>query len=100
MTENTNKARPTHTIDKVTGEGDTAKWIKVGVAFAHKDQKGLALMFDGIPVEGRIAVRKNRPGDATAAGHPQKPSRLRRGRDSLTMSDPGASSWTRIRCTA
>jgi hypothetical protein len=62
MTEaNTNdKARPTHTIYKVLGDGETAKWIKVGVAFPHKDRKGLALVFDGIPVDGRIALRVNR----------------------------------------
>lgn len=62
MTEaNTNdKARPTHTIYKVLGDGETAKWIKVGVAFPHKDRKGLTLVFSGIPVDGRIALRVNR----------------------------------------
>jgi len=60
--ENTQtKQRPTHTIYKVTGEGEEAKWAKVGVAFTHKDKKGFALIFDGIPVEGRIAVRVNTP---------------------------------------
>ena len=56
MTENTK--RPTHTIYKVIGDGDDAKWIKVGVGFPHKDGHGLALIFDGIPVEGRIALRE------------------------------------------
>lgn len=64
MTEAANdKSRPTHTIYKVLGDGDTARWIKVGVAFPHKDRKGLALIFDGIPVEGRIALRANRKPD-------------------------------------
>jgi hypothetical protein len=66
MSENTESKRPTHTIYKVLGDGETAKWIKVGVAFPHKDRKGLALKFDGIPVEGRIALRNNRKQDATA----------------------------------
>ena len=57
MTENT-KPRPTHTIFKVLGDGPSADWIKVGVAFPHKDGKGLHLKFDGIPVEGHIAVRE------------------------------------------
>lgn len=62
MTEaNTNKTRPTHTIYKVTGEGEATRFVKVGVAFPHKDGLGLALVFDGIPVDGRIAVRKNKP---------------------------------------
>jgi len=61
MTEATNnKKRPTHTIYKVTGEGEATKFVKVGVGFPHKDGQGLALVFDGIPVEGRIAVRVNR----------------------------------------
>jgi len=64
MTDAANdKSRPTHTIYKVLGDGETAKWIKVGVAFPHKDRKGLALIFDGIPVEGRIALRTNRKSD-------------------------------------
>ena len=64
MTEAANdKSRPTHTIYKVTGNGESARWIKVGVAFPHKDSKGLALIFDGIPVEGRIALRANRKPD-------------------------------------
>jgi hypothetical protein len=61
MTEQTTeKSRPTHTIYKVMGEGESGSWVKVGVAFPHKDGKGLHLLFDGIPVEGRIAVRVNR----------------------------------------
>lgn len=60
MTENTTKKRPSHTIYKVTGEGEATKFIKVGVAFPHKDGQGLSLIFDGIPVEGRIAVREHR----------------------------------------
>lgn len=68
MTDTSNeKTRPTHTIYKVIGDGETAKWIKVGVAFPHKDRKGLALMFDGIPVEGRIALRVNKKREADGA---------------------------------
>lgn len=60
MSENVKPKRPTHTIYKVTGEGENTKFVKVGVAFPHKDGLGMALVFDGIPVEGRIALRKNR----------------------------------------
>ena len=51
MTDTTTKNRPTHTIYKVTGEGEQTRFVKVGVAFPHKDRKGLQLIFDGIPVE-------------------------------------------------
>ncbi len=63
MSENTTTKRPTHTIYKVTGEGKAAKFIRVGCAFPHRDGQGLQLIFDGIPVEGRIAVRINRQRD-------------------------------------
>lgn len=75
MTENTNKTRPTHTIFKVVGDGETARWVKVGVAFPHKDRKGLALIFDGIPVEGRIALRVNKSRDPQPAPRPQPKNR-------------------------
>ncbi|MBN9304827.1 MAG: hypothetical protein BGO82_11040 [Devosia sp. 67-54] len=67
MTDTSNRTHPTHTIYKVLGDGETARWIKVGVAFPHKDKKGLALMFDGIPVDGRIALRVNKPRDQEQA---------------------------------
>jgi hypothetical protein len=60
MSENTGAKRPTHTIYKVTGEGKATRFIRVGCAFPHRDGQGLQLIFDGIPVEGRIAVRINR----------------------------------------
>ena len=68
MTQETNtKNRPTHAIYKVTGEGEATKFTKVGVAFPHKDGEGLQLMFDGIPIEGRIDIRKIKPKVETAA---------------------------------
>lgn len=60
MTETKSGKHPTHTIYKVVGDGEDGKWTKVGVGFTHKDGQGLALVFDGIPTEGRIAVRKKR----------------------------------------
>lgn len=75
MSDSENKTRPTHTIYKVMGDGETARWVKVGVAFPHKDRKGLALMFDGIPVEGRIAIRVNKPRDPEQAARPRTENR-------------------------
>jgi len=76
MTQEANtKKLPTHTIYKVTGEGEATKFTKVGVAFPHKDGLGMALVFDGIPVEGRIALRKNKPKvESTAATAPEQSS--------------------------
>jgi hypothetical protein len=60
MTENVIAKRPSHTIYKVVGDGEDGRWIKVGVGFQHKDGHGVALMFDAIPIDGRIALRENR----------------------------------------
>lgn len=52
------KRQPTHAIFQVVGEGDKARWIRVGAAWANKDGKGLNLKFDAYPVVGRIVVRE------------------------------------------
>lgn len=58
----TNKAnetkRPTHAIYQVVGEGEKARWIRVGAAWANKDGKGLNLKFDAHPVVGRTVIRE------------------------------------------
>ena len=50
--------RPTHAIWQVNGEGDKARWARVGAAWMHKDLKGANLKFDAIPLTGRIVVRE------------------------------------------
>jgi len=60
MNKNTNqKKRPTHTIFQVVGDGDKARWIRVGAGWTNKDGKGLFLRFDAYPVVGHITVREN-----------------------------------------
>ncbi len=58
MTDNAKKAkRPTHIIWQVIGEGETARWIRVGAAWENRDRKGLSLQFDSYPVVGRTVIR-------------------------------------------
>jgi hypothetical protein len=55
----TAKRQPTHLIYQVIGEGEKAKWMKVGAGWTHnKDGKGLYLRFDAYPLTGRIQVRE------------------------------------------
>jgi hypothetical protein len=61
--------RPTHTAytvrdftKKDTGETDSS-WNRVGVAFLHKDGKGLDVILDALPVNGRVVLRLNDPKD-------------------------------------
>lgn len=50
--------RPTHAIWQVQGEGDKARWTRVGAAWLHKDTKGANLIFDSFPLSGRVVVRE------------------------------------------
>lgn len=39
-------------------DGDKkANWREIGVAFKHKDGKGLDLLLDAVPVSGRVVLR-------------------------------------------
>lgn len=38
-------------------EKGEAFWTRIGVAFAHADQKGFNLLLDAIPLDGQIALR-------------------------------------------
>ena len=58
MSKQSTKSRPTHGIYQVSGEGDKARWNKVGAAWLHKDSKGANLVFDSFPLSGRVVVRE------------------------------------------
>ncbi len=73
MTKNTNETkRPTHAIYQVQGEKDKARWNRVGSAWPHKDGKGMNLVFDAFPLNGRIQLReiaeKNGESENAASG--------------------------------
>ena len=59
-TENGNKAskRPSYIAYSIRErEGKDSKWTEIGVAFPHKDGKGFDILFDVVPLNGRIAMR-------------------------------------------
>ena len=69
---NDQKPRPTHEAFAVRnfekdGEQETS-WLKVGVAFAHKDGKGFDILLDAFPVWGRVVVREVRSPSRSATG--------------------------------
>lgn len=55
--------KPTHTAYSVRnykqGDEQNSEWLKIGVAFLHKDGKGVDVVLDAVPVDGRIALRIN-----------------------------------------
>jgi hypothetical protein len=40
-------------------EGKKARFTEIGVAFPHKDGKGFDILYDAIPLSGRITLRSN-----------------------------------------
>ena len=39
------------------GEGKKARFTEIGVAFPHKDGKGFDILYDAVPLSGRITLR-------------------------------------------
>lgn len=59
---NQNPKAPTHEVFHVVGEGDKARWTKLGVGWSHNDNDGLNLVTNYAPlVPGRTVVRKIKP---------------------------------------
>jgi hypothetical protein len=49
---------PSHIAYSVTErEGKKSKWREIGVVFPHGDGKGFDILYDVIPLFGRITVR-------------------------------------------
>ncbi|MCZ7593668.1 MAG: hypothetical protein M5U16_01220 [Hyphomicrobium sp.] len=59
--------RPSHAIWHVDGEGEKARWTRIGAAWLHKDLKGANLKFDLFPTSGsgRVVVREVSEKDET-----------------------------------
>lgn len=50
--------KPSHTAYSIRErEGKDSKWTEIGVAFPHKDGKGFDILFDVVPLSGRITIR-------------------------------------------
>jgi hypothetical protein len=55
--EEDEKARRPHiafTIRKATEAGKKDAWTQIGVVFEHRDQKGLDVVLEALPVDGRV----------------------------------------------
>lgn len=56
MTEKSNRT-PSHRVYIVKGESENAKWIEIGVAWPNADGQGFAIVFDALPIGGRLVMR-------------------------------------------
>jgi hypothetical protein len=84
MAEKDEPRRPTHrayTVIKREGQDDF--WLNLGLVFAHKDGKGLNIMLQAFPLDGKIVCREiaddehvEEPGEqAGKTGRGNKPER-------------------------
>jgi len=62
LTDTTTKA-PAYLVYMVRDgkEDDQGYWMKVGAAFRHKDGKGINIVLDALPIDGRLIVRQYEP---------------------------------------
>lgn len=66
MSEEKQSKRPTHGIYQVTGDGEKARWLKIGAAWVHKDGKGSTLILDVLPLSNKLQLRELRERDEAA----------------------------------
>jgi hypothetical protein len=52
------KAKPTHRLYQVTGDGKAAFWHEIGAAWPNKDGHGFSINYSSIPLSGRIVMRE------------------------------------------
>jgi len=45
---------------------EQARWMRVGVAFPHKDGKGLNVACKAIPIDGKLVIRIHESDNATS----------------------------------
>lgn len=67
MTASNNK-RPSHIVWQVIGEGDKARWNRIGAGWPNRDGKGISLKFDALPLDGRVVVREHEQSEEAPQG--------------------------------
>mgnify|MGYP003394482298 CR=1 FL=1 len=54
----TNNKKPAYFAYTITGEADEeSHWLKIGAAWRHGDGRGLNIVLDALPVNGRLTLR-------------------------------------------
>jgi hypothetical protein len=59
----TNNRAPSHSLYVVQGDGEKARWTRIGAAWPNQDGKGFSMRLDAAPISGRVVLRENRPQD-------------------------------------
>ncbi len=66
-------ATPTHrAYSVIRREGQDDYWLNIGLAFPHKDGKGLNIVLQALPLDGKIVCREVTEEDQTVAAPQQR----------------------------
>ena len=66
-------AAPTHrAYSVIRREGQDDYWLNIGLAFPHKDGKGLNIVLQALPLDGKIVCREVTEEDHTEAAPQQR----------------------------
>jgi hypothetical protein len=85
MAENRDAKQPTHrAYSVIKRDGQDDFWLNLGLVFPHKDGKGLNIMLQAFPLDGKIVCREVSEDDPAEDPARQEPERRggtsRRGR--------------------
>ena len=59
MAEKSESRQPTHrAYSVIRREGQDDFWLNIGLVFQHKDGKGLNIMLQAFPLDGKIVCRE------------------------------------------
>jgi hypothetical protein len=59
MADKDSPQQPTHrAYSVIKREGQDDYWLNLGLAFPHKDGKGLNIMLQAIPLDGKVVCRE------------------------------------------
>jgi len=65
MADKDQPRQPTHrAYSVIKREGQDDFWLNIGLAFPHKDGKGLNIMLQAFPLDGKIVCREVTDDDA------------------------------------
>ena len=79
MAEKEQPRQPSHrAYSVIRREGQDDFWLNIGLAFPHKDGKGLNIILQAFPLDGKIVLREPSDDEQEQPGDKSGGSRTRR----------------------
>ena len=79
MAERDESRQPSHrAFSVIKRDGQDDFWLNIGLAFPHKDGKGLNVVLQAFPLDGKIVLREPSDDDQGASSEARDDNRARR----------------------